>query len=51
MSSSQRSDGERSIGKASTPEDSAIDFQQVFLFLEEEDGIYASKVYWYIDER
>ena len=29
-----------------TREDSAIDFQRIFLFfLEEEDGIYASKVY------
>ena len=42
MSSSRSSVGERSIGKASTQEDSAIDFQRIFLFfLEEEDGIYA----------
>lgn len=40
------------IGKASTPEDSAVDFQHVFLFfLKEEEGICASKIYWYIDER
>ena len=46
MISSLSSDGERSIGKASTLEDSAVDFQHVFLFfLEEEDGIYANKVY------
>ena len=31
MSSSQSSAGERSIGKASTLEDSAVDFQRVFL--------------------
>ena len=41
-----KGNGERNIGKASTLEDSAVDFQRVFLFfLEEEDGIYASKVY------
>ena len=46
MSSLQSSAVERSIGKASTLEDSAVDFQRVFLFfLEEEDGIYANKDY------
>lgn len=46
VSSSRSSVGERSIGKASALEDNAIDFQRIFLFfLEEEDGIYASKVY------
>ena len=34
------------IGKASTSEDSTVDFQHVFLFfLEKEEGIYASKIY------
>ena len=43
MSSSRGSAGERSIGKASTLEDSAVDFQHVFLlFLEEEHDIYAA---------
>lgn len=40
------------IGKASTPEDSVVDFQHVLLFfLKEEESIYASKIYWYIDKR
>ena len=45
--SSLRSSAEkRSIEKASTLEDSAVDFQYVFLlFLKEEDSIYTNKVY------
>ena len=45
--SSLRSSAEkRSIEKASTLEDSAVDFQYIFLFfLKEEDSIYINKVY------